>query len=109
MDSSLDTATMLASQPERAGCLMFNTCMAVAPHDPEVQTRVMRGIQDLRRRFKSALRRAVEQETIPEDTHLEHTALFLTSQIGGMTVLARGGASAKELRGAAKTALRQLA
>ena len=32
-------------------------------------------------------------------------ALFLTSQIGGLTILARGGASKKELRAVARTAL----
>jgi len=104
----MQTATHLAGDPERMGCLMFNSCMGVAPHDPAVETKIKHGVADMRRRFEAALRRAVEQGSIADDIDIRSTALFLISQLGGMTVLARGGASSKDLRTVAERALAAL-
>ncbi len=104
----MSTAAGLAST-SRNGCLMFNTCMQVAPHDAEIERQVMRGVKDLRRRFEAALQRAIDQETIGSDSDVRGLALLLTSQMAGLTVLARSGASKKELRAVAETVLSHLA
>ena len=46
------TATGLAGTTRRQGCLMFNTCMQVAPHDAAVETQGDAGHQGLATPFR---------------------------------------------------------
>jgi len=91
--------------PRRA-CMMFNTYSEVAPHDPEIKTQVRKGVLALQKKIELALGRAREQGTLSSNMDLRSVAIFLTTQVGGMNLMSRGGATRKELRAAAEVTLR---
>ena len=99
------TVQRLTSSTPRRACLMFNTCMELAPHDTDIQKQVGRGVRDLRGALKAALTRAQAQGNLAADANVERLAMFLTTQLGGMAVMAKGGFSKKELQAAADLAL----
>ena len=52
-----------------------------------------------------ALRRAQEQGTVSPGTDAHTMAIFLTTQVGGLAVMSKSGASQKELQAAADIAI----
>ncbi len=98
---------LLRFEPRR-GCLLANTAVELAPHDPEVAQRISRYIHRTEAAFTGALVRARESGEIPADRHPEVLARFLVNNLHGLRVLARAGSDRRTLEDAANVALEAL-
>ena len=98
----------LSSHIPRRACMIFNTCVELSPHDNNIAKKVETGIKHLRRAFIRALKRAKDQDLIGADADLPALAEFLTSQVGGLAIMAKRGASRKSMQAVANTALKVL-
>ena len=98
---------LLGFEPRR-GCLLANTAVELAPHDPEVAGRISRYVRRTEEAFTGALARAQEAGEIPADGDPKVLARFLVSNLHGLRVLARAGADRRTLEDAAGVALQAL-
>ncbi len=90
-------AEMCGDKPCR-GCLLTNTLVELAPHDPEVAAAAKRVLSRVESAFRKTLERAVEQGELPKDAKVRALARFLCNTLQGLTVMGKAGAS----RGAVK-------
>jgi len=100
-------AGMVRWEPRR-GCLLANTAVELAPHDPEVAAKISRYVRRTEDAFEGALVRAKAVEEIPADADPKTLARFLVSNLHGLRVLARAGADRRSLEDAVGVALRAL-
>jgi len=98
---------LLGFEPRR-GCLLANTAVELAPHDPEVAGRISRYVRRTEEAFTDALARAWEAGEIRADGDPKVLARFLVSNLHGLRVLARAGADRRTLEDAARVALQAL-
>lgn len=89
----------------RRGCLMANSAVELAPHDPEVAEKVSRHVTRMEEAFEAALVRAGEAGEIPSDSDLTAMARYLVNNLHGLRVLARAGAQRQTLEDAARVAV----
>jgi TetR/AcrR family transcriptional repressor of nem operon len=98
---------MVSWEPRR-GCLLANTAVELAPHDPEVAAKISRYVRRTEEAFAGALTRAQAAGEVPQDADPKILARFLVSNLHGLRVLARAGADRQSLEDAANVALRAL-
>ena len=98
---------LLRFEPRR-GCLLANTAVELAPHDPEVAARISRSVWRTEEAFTGALVRAREAGEIPAQGDPKVLARFLVSNLQGLRVLARAGTDRRTLEDAARVALEAL-
>lgn len=103
-----DARVRLLSSGFRRGCLMFNSCVEVSPHDSAVASRIHSGLGTMQQSLEKALRRAAEKDQIPGDAKVGDLAAFLTTQVAGMAVMAKNQSSAEELQAVADLAVAAL-
>ena len=101
----LGAAERLGADEQRMGCLMMNSCVDRAPHDPAVAALAARGLESSQQGFSTALLNARDRGELGPRGDVDDIARFLTSQMAGLSVLARSGASVEQLRSVAETAL----
>jgi len=99
------TIESLVEFESRRGCLLTNTAVELAPHDPEVAARISRYIQRTEAAFERALIRARAAGEIPPDSDTKALSRFLVNNLHGMRVLARAGAERASLEDIARVAL----
>lgn len=94
-----------APESDPLGCLVVNSMVELAPHDPQIAATLR---EDQRRRL-AALRSALESGRrageIDANKSADELAHFLNATIAGMRVAARGGADRDALIAIATTAL----
>ena len=95
----------LVESEVRRGCLLANSAIELAPHDPEVAGRIYRYIGRSEDVFESALTRAREAGEISADSDLKALARFLVNTLHGLRVLARAGSDREVLDDAVSVAL----
>ena len=100
-----DTIREFAGAKPRRACLMFNACAELSPHDAEIAKLVKKGLKDLRAAFCGALELAKTQGKLRDGADVQTLAMFLTSQVGGLAIIAKEGASRKHMQAVADTAL----
>ena len=98
---------LVAFKPRR-GCLLANSAVELAPHDPEVAARISRYVRRTEEAFEGALVRAREAGEIPADGDAKALARFLVNNLHGLRVLARAGSDRRTLEDAARVALEAL-
>ncbi len=98
---------LVGSEPRR-GCLLANSAVELAPHDPEVADRISRYVRRTEEAFAGALVRAQGAGEIPARSDPAVLARFLVSNLHGMRVLARAGTDRRTLEDAARVALEAL-
>jgi len=98
---------LLRFEPRR-GCLLANTAVELAPHDPEVAARISRSVWRTEEAFTGALVHAREAGEIPAQGDPKVLARFLVSNLHGLRVLARAGTDRRTLEDAARVALEAL-
>ena len=91
-------------QPPR-GCLLANSAVELAPHDPEVAARISDYIRRTEDAFHGALERARDRGEIPSDSDPRALARFLVNTLHGLRVLARAGADREMLEDTVRVAL----
>jgi TetR/AcrR family transcriptional repressor of nem operon len=89
----------------RRGCLLANTAVELAPHDPEVAAKISSYIRRTEAAFERALIRARAAGEIPPDSDTKALSRFLVNNLHGMRVLARAGAERVSLEDIAHVAL----
>lgn len=77
------------ADPERKGCLLVNSALELAPHDPELRQAVEAVLIDMESFFRRCIAAGQESGTIPRDQSPEDLAGLLLSTLLGMRVLAR--------------------
>jgi TetR/AcrR family transcriptional repressor of nem operon len=93
------------SYPERKGCLIANTVMALAPREKEIGNRVAKAMGDLEEAFFKALVRAKKQGELRSGKDPRSLARFLTTLMQGMIVMLKAGTAADVLRDITRTGL----
>jgi len=91
-------------QPRR-GCLLANSAVELAPHDPEVAARISGYIDRTEEAFHGALGRARDRGEIPSEGDPRALARFLVNTLHGLRVLARAGADRETLEDTVRVAL----
>lgn len=89
-----DLLDSLLSGDTCKGCLMANSIVEVALHDPQAREKVSAHLARLEAAFHRALVRASEAEEIdPQERDLQALARFLTSSANGLCVVAKAVAN----------------
>lgn len=96
---SLVKATL--ADPDKKGCLLFNTALEYSSHDQDVKELVSEGIQEVVTFFEGRIDRGKELGDISNSLDTPSTAKALVAMVVGIRVLGRGAFG--------KTALRQVA
>ena len=92
----------------RKACLIANSILELAATDEDTRVRCASSRDAALRGFRRALRNAVEQLDLPKGFDVNGAALMLVTQMYGLSVMAKTGASRESLRGAAEAALANL-
>jgi TetR/AcrR family transcriptional regulator, transcriptional repressor for nem operon len=91
-------------QPPR-GCLLANSAVELAPHDPEVAARISDYVRRTEDAFRGALERARDVGEISPGSDPRALARFLVNTLHGMRVLARAGADRETLEDTVRVTL----
>ena len=90
------------------GCLLANSAVELAPHDPEVAARISGYIRRTEDAFRGALVRARDRGEIPSDSDPRALARFVVNTLHGLRVLARAGTDRETLEDTVGVALQAL-
>lgn len=96
------------TDPHRAGCLMLNSTLELADHDPEVKALAMQGQQMSVQLFLRALQNAQRKGEIAASTALPDLAVFLVGSIYSVRVMAKLVSDRETLSRMVETALSAL-
>jgi len=88
------------------GCLMVNSAIELAVHDPEVSESVTDHLARLEAAFAGALRRAHERGEIPKSSNVPALARFLMSTAQGLMVVGKANPDPDLLKDIVDSALR---
>jgi TetR/AcrR family transcriptional repressor of nem operon len=100
--------SLTAPGPRRA-CLIANTILERGSHDAETLVHCNHARTEMERALRRALGQAKTRGELAPGVDIEATATLLVSQTYGLSVLAKGGASAGELQAAVEVLLASLA
>ena len=89
---------------DRRGCFLCNAAVDQAPVDPEIQGRVLAMMKRMERAVTEAIAESPQAADWPAERRAR-TALTLTNAYVGLRVLARSGASAKDLAAVIRTTM----
>ena len=102
------TVESLVGYEPRRGCLLANSAVELAPHDPEVAEHISGYVRRLEGAFEDALERARKMGEIPKGSKPTALARFLVTSLHGLRVMARAGAERETLEDAAGVTLEAL-
>ena len=94
------TVESLVGYEPRRGCLLTNSAVELAPHDPEVAAHISGYVRRLEGAFEDALERARKMGEIPKGSKPTALARFLVTSLHGLRVMARAGAERETLEDA---------
>ena len=100
------TVENLVGFEPRRGCLLANSAVELAPHDPEVAERISSYVRRTEDAFAAALERAAGE--LPEKEDPRTLARFLVSNLHGLRVMARAGAPREALEDTVRVVLATL-
>jgi AcrR family transcriptional regulator len=92
-------------QDDPLGCLVVNTMVELGPHDTAAAERLRLDQEVRHAAFVAAIEAGQQAGEIAADKDAESLARFVVATIGGMRVLARGGADRAALESIATIAL----
>ena len=93
------------SLENRLGCLLVNSALEVAPHDPDIADVVAARIGELEAFFRRCVIAGQRDGSISPDLDAKDVARLLLTTVMGLRVLARGHPARAVLEGAARQAL----
>jgi TetR/AcrR family transcriptional regulator, transcriptional repressor for nem operon len=91
--------------PARRGCLLVNSALEIAPHDPRLGAEIADRLHEIESFFRRAVTAAQADGTVPRDRSPRDLARLLLGVILGIRVLARTNPSRALLEGVARPAL----
>lgn len=74
---------------KRGGCLLINTALELAPHDPEVARIISNALQQMENFFQAMIERGQAAGEISRDVAPERTACGLLALLAGLRVFSR--------------------
>jgi TetR/AcrR family transcriptional repressor of nem operon len=89
----------------RGGCLLINSALEIAPHDPEVGAEIARRLGEIEGFFWRSISAAQSSGTIPRKLNSSDFARLLLGVLLGIRVLARAKPQRTLLEGVARPAL----
>jgi len=92
----------------RRGCLIMNTASEIGQDNEEIARHVSEGIRALHRIFQRAVERAQAEGDIPLERDSATLAHYLVTHLAGLHTMVKAGASRRETKATAATALRAL-
>ncbi len=95
---------LIGFEPRR-GCLLANSAVELAPHDPEVAERISLYVQRTEKAFERVLKRARVNGDIPKGKNPKALARFLVNSLHGLRVMARAGADRETLEDTVRVTL----
>jgi TetR/AcrR family transcriptional repressor of nem operon len=87
------------------GCLLTNTLVEVAPHDPEVAAAAKSVLSRIENGFRRTLQDAVTAGELPKDANVRALARFFTSTIQGLVVMGKSSVSRAAVKDIVSVAL----
>ena len=90
----------VTSPDQRRGCLVANTISERGAEDPDALLRCNYARDTVERAFRRALTQAKKRGELPRSLDVEAAAMLLVIQNYGLSVLAKAGATAAQLRAA---------
>ena len=93
------------SLENRLGCLLVNSALEVAPHDPGIADVVAARIGELEAFFRRCVIAGQDDGSISPDLDAKDVARLLLATVMGLRVLARGYPARPVIEGAARQAL----
>ncbi|KJE34879.1 TetR family transcriptional regulator [Thalassospira sp. HJ] len=103
-----DTAKTGCAEGRHKGCLMVNSGMELAPHDPETAAIAHQAFRRAEDTFAAALKHAMDQGTISKTKNVRALARFLTGSFQGVQLMSRRGADQETLQDYTDTILAAL-
>lgn len=98
----------MSCQKVAHGCLLVNLLLELGSIDDEARVLVQKHLRKMKGIFQKALRRAQENGEIPPEKDLSVQATFLMGSVYSLRIMARAGASLKELRTMKSETLRHI-
>ena len=89
----------------RGGCLLINSALEIAPHDPEVGAEIAKRLGEIEGFYRRSISAAQSIGTIPRKLNSSDFARLLLSVLLGIRVLARSKPERTLLEGVARPAL----
>lgn len=105
IDHFYRVAQEAVTQTGGCGCLITNSMVELAPHNPQVRHLLKQILERLEDAFHAALLRAQEHQEIPADMNLRAMARYLTSSMQGLRVLAKADPEATAIQDVVATIL----
>ena len=93
---------------DKRGCFLVKCLVDHGTSDPEVTSRCKSNELRLVALFKKALQEAIADETVSASIDVDATAMLLSTQVYGLSVMARSGATPKALKDSTHALLKQL-
>ncbi len=90
---------------DRRGCLLVNSALEIAPHDPEIGAEVARRLGEVEAFFRRSVIAAHREGSIPSDRNAKDLARVLLAVLLGIRVAARAKPQRKLLEGMARPVL----
>ena len=90
---------------QRRGCLLINSAVELAPHDPETAQLVVAYQRATERLFRRGLELAQERGELPADRDVRALARYLVSAMQGLRVMAKADPNKAALRDVVGVAL----
>ena len=90
---------------ECRGCLITNTAVELAPHDPAIAEAVKSALSLLEKTFHKTLDRSVKAGELPTKTNTHALARFLTSSGQGLIVMSKAKVSPATIKDIVKVTL----
>lgn len=84
-----DIVARSLDDPDRKGCLLVNSALELAPHDPEIRRAVDAVLTDIEQFFRRCVVAGQEDATIPRSGSPDDLARLLLGALLGLRVLAR--------------------
>jgi TetR/AcrR family transcriptional regulator, transcriptional repressor for nem operon len=98
----------LTAPGTKRACLVANTILERGSQDASALVHCNHARADLERVFRRVLTQAKSRREVGRRLDVEATAMLLVTQVYGLTILAKAGATEGELQGATETLLRGL-
>jgi TetR/AcrR family transcriptional repressor of nem operon len=96
------------SDKDRRGCLLVNSALEIAPHDPEIGAEVASRLGEVEAFFRRSVIAAQKEGSIPSDRDAKDLARVLLAVLLGIRVAARAKPERKLLEGMARPVLAML-
>ena len=93
-DCIIETFRLVAGTVDRKGCLIVNTALELAPHDPEIERMVKHSLGGVETFLRHRIEEGQQDGSIPSDVPAATTASALLGMLLGLRVLSRSSPDA---------------